>query len=426
MRAVASRPSLYEKLLVAYNQMSGFETRKLGDQEDCIGITRFFKAKTTTACTNKIAAFAGSIPLYTSRMNVDHLIGRRTKIGELPEYSEIEDINKERYDFLSGMNTTTDEFFQQLQKYRYKDTFRHLDYEGLITHWKMQRDQLNKVNNVKREFGIPVRELENKSNHKQTLRAGGQNMRSKQLEIIRQICSNLQVSTLHGNDQHVLQEDLFQTTLEQVWQRRKEVATVFDYRVQTNDKGQVNACAPRKVRQGINRNPKLFVLNRVLRSWGFSSIKKVRKVKISSGICPFTKRRDSSMSRFQDLLAKYPEYACFVQSKDTKYRHQRIAVIGELRKRQRQNNVRRQEHQHVINVSKGDLFKNAFKVEWTNKLKNTISISKQALSHSVNPWSLSAVHILSLCNLDQSSWDAHAESFFLEILLAINKEFWEG
>ena len=66
---------------------------------------------TTATCANKIAAFAGSIPLYSSRMNVDHLIGRRTKIGELPEYCEIEDINKERYDFLSGMNATTDEYF---------------------------------------------------------------------------------------------------------------------------------------------------------------------------------------------------------------------------------------------------------------------------------------------------------------------------
>ena len=111
MKATVSRPAIYEKLLARYNHMSGFTTKGIGEWQKSISITRFFKTKTNITASNLISAFSGCIPPFTSRLNHDHLLNHRTKIGLRPEYSDIDDISADQYAELMKIVDHTNEVF---------------------------------------------------------------------------------------------------------------------------------------------------------------------------------------------------------------------------------------------------------------------------------------------------------------------------
>ena len=84
-----------------------------------------------------------------------------------------------------------------------------------------------KVNNVRREFEIKVSIMEEKSNNKLTYRAGGQDLKSKQLSLIRQIYRSLNVETLHASNKTSISDAVLENTTGWVWERRTEFCELF-------------------------------------------------------------------------------------------------------------------------------------------------------------------------------------------------------
>ena len=91
-----------------------------------------------------------------------------------------------------------------MQKFEYDGLFELISKQERADYWVLFRDSKRKVLNVEREFSIKISKLEAFSAHKYTIRGGGQNLRSRQLSEIRHVCRLLGVSSLHGQNNLIL------------------------------------------------------------------------------------------------------------------------------------------------------------------------------------------------------------------------------
>ena len=98
--------------------------------------------------------------------------------------------------------------------------------------------------------------MERYSEKKLTLRGGGQDLRARQLFEIRKICRLLGITTIHGNHNHILNENI-KNAKEYVWEHRKELAQIFEYYEDHDEKDRV--------------------FNRLLYAWGFATIKVIHQ-----------------------------------------------------------------------------------------------------------------------------------------------------
>ena len=136
------------------------------------------------------------------------------------------------------------------------------------------RDSRRRVLNIQKEFATQVSHLESLSNYRWTLRAGGQDLRSRQLSEVRTICRILQLSSLHGDDGLILRETLFQEAKEYVYQNRQALSAIFEFKPHINDLGEAHPWLPKRVVALISRDPMLYTLNRLMKLWGFTRVKR--------------------------------------------------------------------------------------------------------------------------------------------------------
>ena len=140
----------------------------------------------------------------------------------------------------------------------------------------MFRDNRGKVKNIQREIHTEVRRYEEFSNHKLTMRTGRQNLRSKQLSVIRIIFSILEITTIHGNYKQVLSEDSVNKVKDYVLQNRVALLELFEFKLHITTQGTPYHWLQRSTIRKISRDPKLYVLNQVMRAWGFARILNTR------------------------------------------------------------------------------------------------------------------------------------------------------
>ena len=155
----------------------------------------------------------------------------RTKIGDRPEYADIALISSQDYALLA---TEADALLSteqtwMMKKYEYSVMLSCLSSTEKSHFWSMFRDNLRKVLNIKREFQDKVMTVENLSNYRMTLRAGGQDLRARQLSEIRVICNFLGLSTLHEVDKLEISAGCLTNVKQYAWQRREQMAELFEY-----------------------------------------------------------------------------------------------------------------------------------------------------------------------------------------------------
>ena len=123
-----------------------------------------------------------------------------------------------------------------MMKYDFDHMFNCLAKDEKIKHWPMFRDSLAKVMNVQREFRNAITTIESLSNYRLTLRAGGQNLRARQLSEIRIICRNLGVSCLHD---HMCEIDVAKlcNVKRYIFDNRVQLAELFEYKNYVSDSG---------------------------------------------------------------------------------------------------------------------------------------------------------------------------------------------
>ena len=137
----------------------------------------------------------------------------RTKLGDRPEYIDIPPITSEKYAILSSEPNSmlgTEEKYM-MKRFEYDQMFSCLSTEERAKNWTMFRDSISKVLNVRREFTSTISTVESFSNHRMTLRAGGQDLRARQLSEIRAICRKLSISTLHDVDKRTVEPEKLQS-----------------------------------------------------------------------------------------------------------------------------------------------------------------------------------------------------------------------
>ena len=105
------------------------------------------------------------------------------------------------------------------------------------------------------------------------------------------------------------------------------MAKIFEYQVYPDKQGRPLHWLKESIKRNIMRDPKLYVLNRMLRSWGFARVKVAHGKWISAGRCPFTKK-DSTVERFKQFLMNFPEFSEFVSMQATQTVIQRKKVIA--------------------------------------------------------------------------------------------------
>ena len=92
---------------------------------------------------------------------------------------------------------SSEETFQK-KKYEFDCMFTCISLDERKKHWVIYKDYTGKVLNIFCEFHTAISNIENLSNNKVTLRAGGQNLRSRQLSEIRTIYKMLGIDSLHA------------------------------------------------------------------------------------------------------------------------------------------------------------------------------------------------------------------------------------
>ena len=217
--------------------------------------------------------------------------------------------------------------------------------------------------NVEREFKTAIAQLERYSKNNKTLRGGGQDLRSRQLSEIRTICRLLGISTIHGNHDHILNEN-FTNAREYVWKYRKELAKIFDYTDSDADQDRA--------------------FNRLLGVWGFATIKVTHQKWVGAGKCPFTKR-DTTVEKFRKFRMENPEFEEFISTQETTSVTSRKKVIEECQKRWRLSRKRRKmSYGYKISVSVGNLFSEAFSPASWNSCLSTATKQNTQKSLSLN------------------------------------------
>lgn len=145
-------------------------------------------------------------------------IAKRTKLGDRPEYNDIISIEMEQHASFRNRpiaDLSTDEGWMMI-KFKFDQMFACLSTSEKVEHWAMFRDFLHKVLNIRREFIVTISDLESLSDHRFTMRAGGQNLRARQLSEIRMICKMLGIITLHDVDNFDLDADKLLSLLDYV------------------------------------------------------------------------------------------------------------------------------------------------------------------------------------------------------------------
>ena len=159
---------------------------------------------------------------------------------------------------------------------------------------------------------MPVSQVETLSANKMTMRGGGQDLRSRQLSEVRKICSLLAITTFHGSNNCILNEENLENAKNYVWKYRKELSEIFeyrDYRTATRDK----------------------IFNQLLSIWGFARVKVIPTKWNGTGKCPFTKK-DSTAEKFGKFRRECPEFEEFISSQKTDTVADRKRVLAECRK----------------------------------------------------------------------------------------------
>lgn len=227
--------------------------------------------------------------------------------------------------------------------------------------------------------------MESLSNFKYTFRAGGQDLRARQLSEIRIICRILKVSSLHGNEGCSLDKRDLQQAKWYVYQKRTALNAIFELRSHLNDKGFAHSWLPLRVKASIERDPQMHILNRLLKTWGFCSVKVTHSEYVSLGRCPFT-QRDSTKARFERFLENNPQFAEFVSTQATTTVADRKKVISLCQGKWRSSRDRRKRsYCHILYTGKGDLFKRVFSpVTWTTQVGIVIAQLRQHTSQWQN------------------------------------------
>ena len=196
----------------------------------------------------------------------------------------------------------------------------------------MFRDSLNKVLNVRLEFFMTITGVESRSDHEFTLRGGGQNLRARQLSEIRNICRKLSISTIHDQDNLTLEPSKVLIVKNDVYKRRNVLSLIFEFSNHISADGNTLPFLSERIKRLIQKDPQLYVLNQVLKSWGFAALRLTRDQWIGGGKCPFN-LRDSTKKRFQAFKANFPQYSKFVSTQKIGTVTERKQVLKECQKK---------------------------------------------------------------------------------------------
>ena len=110
---------------------------------------------------------------------------------------------------------------------------------------------------------------------------------------------------MHGNDGRELDESNLKNATKYVYENRAALNAVFEIKPHINDIGAPHAWLPRKTIFLISKDPLLYTLNRLMKTWGFTRITRKQQTYKPRGKCPFTKR-DSTKARFQRFVTGNP------------------------------------------------------------------------------------------------------------------------
>ena len=428
-KSLSGRPTYYNKLLKHWNTETGFTVRGYDEFVEAIPITRLVNLLLGSNATNIIAAMSGSFPPYwepLSNLERENLV-TRSLLGTRPDYNSITLITVERYALLSRspVAAVTTEEYWEMRKFEYYGIFANIPDIEKADHWVTFRDSRQRVLNIQKEFATQISHLESLSNYKWTLRAGGQDLRSRQLSEIRTICRILKLSTLHGNHGLILGETLLQEAKEYVYRNRQSLSAIFEFKPHINDLGKPHPWLPKKTIALISRDPMLYTLNRIMKLWGFIRVKRKQRTYIPKGRPPFTKK-DSTRARFQKFLSDNPQFSAIVSNHQTNTVVQRKKFISLCQKKWRTSrSKRRMTYCHTLVVSKGDLFTRVFSpLTWASSSAIVMSqLIQEATKLHGEDVELSN---LSLFDFEKSVWDNHAEDFFATYSLSLNKDFWQN
>ena len=112
---------------------------------------------------------------------------------------------------------------------------------------------------------------------------------------------------MHGNHDFKVSESDLDKAKDYAYRNREALAKIFEIKQHINNEGFPNSNLPKSSLSSIVRDRQLYVLNRLLKMWGFCTVKLKRDKYISIGKCPFTKS-DSTKARFKKFLNNNPQY----------------------------------------------------------------------------------------------------------------------
>ena len=101
---------------------------------------------------------------------------------------------------------------------------------------------------------------------------------------------------------------------------------IFEFTNEFSDDGKPLPFLSERKKSQILKDPKLYVLNQVLYSWGYATVRLSNGGWVGGGKCPFT-LRDSTKKRFQAFKLMYPQYKEFISSKETNSVAERKQVL---------------------------------------------------------------------------------------------------
>ena len=196
-KALSGRPKYYKKLQDHWNTESGFMIKTYDEFLRALPVTQYLCSILCAKATNLIVAMSGSLPPFWephSDLEQEGLVARPV-IGSRPDFKDIAIIDGDQYAILSRLPdaaVSTDEFWK-MRKYEYCGLFVNLSDAEKVNHWELYRDYRQKVFNIQRQCSIQVSDIESLSDHRWTIRGGGQDLRSRQLSEIRTICRILRI-----------------------------------------------------------------------------------------------------------------------------------------------------------------------------------------------------------------------------------------